>query len=110
MITSSLNPKNSAGVTIVVTSLFIVLLCYIILRVFALFSACSRLDTGSLDFELLFSCGDLLVQISIIALAVSVGMLFCVKKDNGYLNRKGLVWSRFIWLIATGLYIADYLY
>jgi hypothetical protein len=104
----SLKPKNSAVVTIVVIALSILALCYLVVRVSGSFAACSQIDTGAIDFELLLSCVELLTRILFITLFVCVIVLFCIKQNNSYLNKRGLVWSRFGWLFLSALYIVYY--
>jgi hypothetical protein len=104
----SLKPKNSAVVTIVVIALSVIALCYLVVRVTGSYAACSQINTGRIDFELLFSCMDLLARILMITLFVCVIVLFCIKQNNRYLNKNGLVWSRFGWLFLSALYMVDY--
>ena len=104
----SLKPKNSAVVTILVIALSVISLCYFVVRVTGSFAACSQIDTGAIDFELLFSCVELLTRILFITLFVCVIVLFCIKQNNSYLNKRGLVWSRFGWLFLSALYMVDY--
>jgi hypothetical protein len=104
----SVKPKNSAVVTILVIALSVIALCYLVLRVSGSYAECSQIDTGAIDFELLFSCSDLLARILMITLFVCVIVLFCIKQNNSYLNKKGLVWSRFGWLFLSALYMVYY--
>lgn len=104
----SLKPKNSAVVTIVVIALSIIALCYLVVRVTGSFATCSQIDTGAIDFELLFSCSEFLARILMITLFVCVIVLFCIKQNNSYLNKRGLVWSKFGWLVLSVLYMVDY--
>jgi hypothetical protein len=104
----SLKPKNSAVVTIVVITLSILALCYLVVRVTGSYAECGQIDTGAIDFELLFSCMDLLARILMITLFVCVIVLFCIKQNSRHLNKNGLVWSRFGWLFLSALYMSYY--
>ena len=104
----SLKPKNSAVVTIVVIALSILALCYLVVRVTGSYAECGQINTDRIDFEILFSCMELLTRILFITLLVCVIVLFCIKQNNGYLNKRGLVWSKFGWLFLSALYIVYY--
>src|ERR1700712_3385902 len=99
--------KSLIGTLLVI--IVIITIIYIsIASVFLLSSHCYQKHTGSLNFDLLYSCSNTLIYISIAYFLLCLFILFILDRKRAYFDHKGVIISQ-VFLILLVLYFVYYL-
>ncbi len=85
--------NKSSFFTLIVVALSVFIVYGLIFELFVNFAPCAQKQNSSFSFEIMFSCIDNLINITLIYLAICSFILFLIKNERVF-NKRGIIYSR----------------